>query len=336
MESQSPVGVSTLPAPRSISAYWKNWWNGLSPLAKWLPAASAFAIWAGLTALGGFKTDHRNIVIALLVLGYAGPHARKLLRFLTPLISTGVVYDTQRYYADAIRGRIRVEEPYLFDKTFFGIHVGDKILTPNEFWQLNTNAFLDVITGFAYMVFIGVYTLIAGYFVFWLARKGTKKLSAARISVYAPYVMWAFFWLNVIGYTTYYWYPAAPPWYVSLYGLGPAQLDVPANPAGCARFDQIMGTHFFTGFYGRAADVFGAIPSLHVAYPLLTVLFAFQFGAVRTFSVFFYLLMCFSAVYLNHHYVLDILWGSTYAVIIFLVFRAWLRKRDPGLNAKGV
>ena len=139
---------------------------------------------------------------------------------------------------------------------------------------------------------------------------------AEEIAKRAPRVNWAFYWLNVIGYTTYYWYPAAPPWYVSIYGLGPANLAARPNPAGAIRFDQVLGTHFFSEMYGRSADVFGAIPSLHIAYPLLAVYYAFQFGSMRAFSVFFYVIMCFSAVYLNHHYILDILWGSTYALLI--------------------
>jgi len=68
-----------------------------------------------------------------------------------------------------------------------------------------------------------------------------------------------------------------------------------------------------------SADVFGAIPSLHVAYPLQAVYFSFKFGSVRKFSIFFYIIMCFSAVYLNHHYVLDVLLGSLYAIVVTCV-----------------
>ena len=118
--------------------------------------------------------------------------------------------------------------------------------------------------------------------------------------------MWAFFFVNILGYSTYYWYAAAPPWYVASYGLGPADLSVQASAAGCLRFDELLGTHFFTGMYGRAADVFGAVPSLHVAYPLQSVYYAFRYGSLRIFSILFYLSMCFSAVYLNHHYIIDI------------------------------
>lgn len=87
-------------------------------------------------------------------------------------------------------------------------------------------------------------------------------------------------------------------------------MDTLPNPAGCLRFDELLGTHFFTGMYGRSADIFGAIPSLHVAYPLQAVFYAFRFRSLRAFSVVFYVVMCFSAIYLNHHYVLDLISGE--------------------------
>lgn len=288
---------------------WPSWWKALPLWRKLLPALSALTLWGGLALLGGLRQDHWNIGIAILLLGYGGKHANTILKFLLPLILTGVVYDTQRYYADWIRGSIRVEEPYFFDKRFFGISTPEGVLTPNEWLQKHTSAILDLISGLAYLVFILIFVLQAAWYRFKLKIQNSEQM------------MWAFFWVNVIGYSTYYWYPAAPPWYVALYGLGPAKMDTPANPAGCIRFDELLGTHFFTGMYGRAADVFGAIPSLHVAYPLIGVFYAFLYKKGRVFSLLFYLLMCFSAVYLNHHYVLDILWGSAYAGLIFTVIR---------------
>jgi membrane-associated phospholipid phosphatase len=44
--------------------------------------------------------------------------------------------------------------------------------------------------------------------------------------------------------------------------------------------------------------------------------YALRFGALRKSTFAFYLLMCFSAVYLNHHYVLDVLCGSAYALAV--------------------
>jgi inositol phosphorylceramide synthase catalytic subunit len=303
---------------------WNAWWHGSTSWQRYGVGAFIALYIPTLIALDGLRADHIKASIVILILYYLGPVTSKLFKFLWPLLLTLIVYDSQRFYSDYIRGPVHVQEPYWFDKTFFGITTASGVLTPNEWWQLHTHPVFDFFCGLAYMIFVPVFVLCVAYFRF--------LPSQARNAMYAGRMMWGFFWLNMIGYSTYYWYAAAPPWYVALHGLGPAKMDTPSNVAGCARFDALMGTHFFTGFYGRSADVFGAVPSLHIAYPFLAVYYAFVLGGLRTFTVFFYVLMCFSAVYLNHHYILDILWGTCYAAIIGLGMD-WLY-RVKGWNQK--
>ncbi len=309
---------------------WPDWWRELPSREKWLPAVLVALYWATLAALGGFRSDHAAIGLVILALSYGGSRLRPLLSFLLPLLLTAIIYDSQRFYADLIRGPIHVEEPYLFDLRFFGIDTAAGRLTPNQWWQSHTHWFLDFVTGFFYLTFVALFLLTAAYYRFWVSRRGTARMAAAEIARRAPRIMWAFFWLNIVGYSTYYWYAAAPPWYVDLYGLGPADLSAQANPAGCLRFDALLGTSFFSGMYERSADVFGAIPSLHIAYPLLGVYYAFQFGTGRLWNLGFFLIMCFAAVYLNHHYVIDLIWGSAYALAcgwLTDLGYEWLEKR---------
>jgi hypothetical protein len=283
-----------------------------------------------LGAVGGLRSDLFLSSLAPAILYYLGPRFRPILGFLLPLCLVSILYDSQRYYSDYLRGPIHVREPYEFDKRFFGITTAEGVFTPNEWWQKHTLPFLDFITGLAYIIFIPVFLATAAYFRFWVSRVGTSRCHARSVLYRSPQVMWGFLWVNLIGWSTYYWYAAAPPWYVSLYGLGPADLSVKANVAGCARFDALVGYAVFQNWYGHSADVFGAIPSLHVAYPLMATYYAFRFGAARTFTLSFYLLMCFSAVYLNHHYLLDIIWGSAYALGTCLAMDAiwnWKLKR---------
>jgi inositol phosphorylceramide synthase catalytic subunit len=314
-----PPRIGALPSPAAWCRDWPVWWSEQGLFSRIFPVAFFIVYWFALYLLHSLHGDHIEVGILTMALAYGGRQTRTVLRFLLPLLMTVMIYDSMRFYADYLRGPIHVQEPYLFDKRFFGISTPSGVLTPNEYWQQHIHPALDVLTGFAYLSFVGFFTLTVAYFRFYLIRRGTSKVSGPEIGRRSMAAMWAFFWTNMIGYTTYYWYAAAPPWYVAMYGLGPARMDTPANPAGTVRFDQIMGTHFFTGFYGRAADVFGAIPSLHVSYPFIAMFFAYRFGSMRAFTTLFYLLMCFSAVYLNHHYVLDILWGSGYALIISIV-----------------
>lgn len=289
-------------------------WSALdlrSELASWLlpsrelerrlwPVLLGLAYIALIGWMGGLKSDHL-LIGSLGLLDAYNERTRSFLRFFFPLILTGVVYDSMRYfYWQGIEGKVRVAEPYLRDRSWFGIGG----LTPNEFFAIHTHWSLDLLCGFAYLVFVGEYLLMAFYLFFFghwglLARFG-----------------WCFFTVNVLGFVTYFIYPAAPPWYVTQYGLGPARMDVQPSAAAAARFDQLLGTHFFDQIYGRGVDVFGAYPSLHVAYPFLVALLTFRIPALRLLrplAVAFYLLMCFSAVYLQHHYVVDILLGTLYA-----------------------
>lgn len=298
---------------------WPQWWGSLPFKRKFGPTIGVILYWILLSLLGGLTSDHLLIGTSIILLSTGGRAAGVTLRFIFPIMLTGILYDSMRYYSHYIRGEIHVALPYEFDKRFFGIETSEGVLTPNEWWQKHTSPVLDLITGFFYLCFITIYIGISAYHSF--ALQGAK---AARIG---PYVTWAFFWVNMLGYSTYYWFPAAPPWYVADHGLGPAKLDTLASAAGAIRFDELLGTTFFTGMYGRAADVFGAIPSLHVAYPFLSLLFALELGSLRIFSAFFYLIMCFSAVYLNHHYVLDIIWGTAYAALIFVIVKALSKRK---------
>lgn len=305
---------------------WPTWWASLSATRKFGPGIFVLLYWAALAALNGLRSDHLLIGSAIFFLSIGGPSAAVVLRFLAPVFLTGIVYDSMRYYADAIRGEIQVVFPYEFDKRFFGIETPEGLLTPNEWWQKNTGPFLDFITGFFYLFFIAIYVGISAYHAFVLPMRAKDPVVRRKAEVLGPFVTWAFFFVNMLGYSTYYWFPAAPPWYVADHGLGPAKMDTAASAAGAVRFDLLLGTHFFSEMYGRAADVFGAIPSLHVAYPLLSVFFAFAIGSLRAFSIFFYLIMCFSAVYLNHHYIIDIIWGSAYALLVFFLLLAYANR----------
>jgi membrane-associated phospholipid phosphatase len=271
--------------------------------------------------LGGLRPDHVYIGM-LCLLDYYNSKTRLFLSYFFPFILTGVVFDSMRYfYWQGIQGHVHVAEPYFRDKALFGI-AG---LTPNEFWDHHVYKILDLLCGFAYLTFVAEY-LCAAFILFF-----TNNLNYLRI------FGWCFFTMNVMGFITYFIYPAAPPWYVSQYGLGPARMDVHPSAASAVRFDQILGTHFFDQIYGRGVDVFGAYPSLHVAYPFLVVWASFKVPGLtwmRPFAVAFYLLMCFSAVYLQHHYVVDLMLGTLYSATSVLIVRAVLDRaaqRTPGM-----
>jgi membrane-associated phospholipid phosphatase len=276
--------------------------------------------------LGGLRADHVEIAL-LCLLDSINQKTRNFLKYFFPFILTAVVFDFMRYfYWPGVEGHIYVREPYFRDLKWFGINVGDgvalKRVTPNEFFEIHHWPALDLLCGFAYIVFISE-TLILGIYYF---LKEKFNILAA--------LSWSFFTVNMLGFATYFIYPSAPPWYITKYGLGPARMDARPDSAAAKRFDEILGTHVFKEMYGRGVDVYGAYPSLHVAYPLMVAWFIFYKSDLkwaRIPSVLFYLLMCLSAVYLQHHYIEDILLGSVYAIVVLSGANYFLRKKEESL-----
>ena len=280
----------------------------------WIPVLAA-AYLAAMYALGGPGPEHFLLAGIALVLSIWNDDSRRLALIGLPYLLYALVYDSMRWYADYIRSPIvHVHEPYDFDLRWFGIHG----LTPNEWLQRNTSAALDLICGLAYtpMLFIGESVLLSIYFI----AKG-KVRRAERFT-------WIFVIANFIGFACYYIYPAAPPWYVSDHGFA-VDLSVHASPAGAIRFDQLIGIPLMQGFYGKSADVFGAIPSLHVVYPFLAVIYGWYLRRFRLIAATYFLLVCFAAVYLNHHYLLDIFLGLAIALAVMAAVRVAFGAVEP-------
>jgi hypothetical protein len=282
------------------------------PRRLWPPAAGLLYV-AAVWILGGLRGDH--VLVGLLgFLDLYNEKSRLFLKVFFPFMLTGVVFDGMRYfYWQRIEGRVHVAEPYLLERRWFGI--GGRSL--NELFLEHHGPALDLACGFAYLFYVAE-TLALALFLFFRGRP-------ARAATFAR----CFLVVNLMGYVTYFVYPAAPPWYVTEYGLGPARMHVAPAAAAASRFDALLGTHFFDSMYGRGVDVFGAIPSLHVAYPLVAAILAFRIPELRWArwpAVAFFLLMCLAAVYLQHHYVIDAVAGALYGVAALAAVTAWERR----------
>jgi len=259
------------------------------------------------------RLQPEHYLAAALFLGLAlwSDGSRKLARVGMPFLLYAVVYDSMRWYANYIRSPvIHLREPYDFDLRFFGIHTASGTLTPNEWFQIHTSRILDFVCGLSYtpFLFIGESVLVSIYLLF----RGQER-RATRFA-------WVFVISNFVGFSLYYIYPAAPPWYVAHHGFT-ADLTVHASSAGAARFDQLVGLPVMASFYGKSADVFGAIPSLHVVYPMLALLYAWRLPRFRIVAAAYLFLVCLSAVYLDHHYILDILIGFIIGLGVMAAFR---------------
>lgn len=109
-------------------------------------------------------------------------------------------------------------------------------------------------------------------------------------------------------------------------------VKTPGHPAGFQNFDRLTGLKIFSMIYSKNANVFAALPSLHAAYPVLTVLYGSLSKKLwlHIGFVLFTLSVWFSAVYSRHHYVLDVLAGGTCAITAYILYR--ILSRLPSIN----
>jgi hypothetical protein len=116
---------------------------------------------------------------------------------------------------------------------------------------------------------------------------------------------------------TYALYPALPPWLASQ--------DSYLQPT--AKIIDEMWTHIrmsngssVFSATGHFADPVAAMPSLHSAYPVLLMLFFWKSaGRWRWLLPLYPLAMALTLVYTGEHFVIDIFFGWTYAITIFVV-----------------
>ena len=113
-----------------------------------------------------------------------------------------------------------------------------------------------------------------------------------------------------------------------IYGFA-ATLNTPGNVAGLGRFDAMTGLGIFHALYGKNANVFAAVPSLHAAYMLITAIYAVKSHQPKvTVAVFAFICLgiWWTAVYSGHHYIIDVLLGIATTVIgILLLEKVLLR-----------
>lgn len=274
-------------------------------------------IFAVLTSIFvGFRPEHVYLIALFLVLFFSSKPSRKLAVGLMPFLLFGISYDWMRVFPNYMVNPIDVAGLYNLEKSLFGIMENGVKLIPCEYFALHTSPLADFLAGIFYLGWVPVPVAFALY----LYIKKDRSLFL-RFSM-------AFLFVNLLGFTIYYIHPAAPPWYAIMYGFEPI-LNTPGNMAGLARFDELTGIPLFSSIYGRNANVFAAVPSLHSAYLVVVLYYAIIKKCsipILTIIVIFLVGIWFTAVYTSHHYVIDVLLGVLCAIVGIILFEGVLMK----------
>lgn len=145
------------------------------------------------------------------------------------------------------------------------------------------------------------------------------SLSGAGARPLLKFVL-AFGVLNLVAVLTHLVFPTAPPWYFLKHGMENATYDMKGDPAVLARLDERFGMEMYHRMYEKGGKVvFGAWPSLHAAWPYLMARFRppVQWPALRMMQWAYVVLVWWAAVYLKHHYLVDLLGGILYAEVAY-------------------
>jgi hypothetical protein len=289
--------------------------SGTRRLARYLPQLAGFllaAYCALLASLSVLRIEH--VLLALIVNGLAwiGPRSRQVLTTLAGFVGVAWMYDAMRFVKQVGLSpeRVLLCDLYEFERRWFGFEWAGQRITVHDWFLTHHHLAADIVFSFPYATFI-FFTVAYAVYLFIVDRPG-----AARFG-------WAFFLLNLVGYVTYHVVPAAPPWYFHANGC---VVDLAAHASAIP---------YFAGFYGRSTDVFGAIPSLHVAYPLMLVWESFRRHGkwMRGLTLTYWLWMSAAAVYLNHHWFTDVWLGWIYALgaltLVYLVAPRQARTEAP-------
>lgn len=274
---------------------------------KWFALFNMF-FWPWFGLVVGLDLNAVLFYVMVGVLLFGNSLSRKLLICFLPLLIYLFIYNSLQILHDYNPLPIHNEGLYNLEVQYFGVYVDGIKVSICEFFIQNIHPFLDLISGAFYITWIPFPIL----FAFLLFFKKRRKL---------VFDFWlAFLVINLFGFLIYVLLPAAPPWYYFKYG-SEIMLDTIGDPAGLARFDKMIGFGLYEGMYSQSTNTFGALPSMHAAFPMVLSYYSLKYNN-RILSALFILSMVsiwFAALYSSHHYVIDLLLGMSCAIIgIFL------------------
>lgn len=256
---------------------------------------SAFMVWHRMW----FSPD-QFFLVAILAAIFIGGLGR-FIKDWVPFILLFLGYEFLRGLAPILNGNVHIYEMIAADKFMFGFIPTLKLQA--LLFRPNNPAWYDILASSLYMAHFIVPMITA--FVFWLInRRVFREFTLAMIL------------LSFSAFATYVFYPAMPPWLASNQGhLPPLQkiMDVSIASLGHPFALPTMYSLF-------RGDEVAAMPSLHAAFPLLVLLFCIRQFKWRGLAALPYVLgVWFSVVYLGEHYVIDVIFGAIYTIIIFSV-----------------
>jgi len=225
-----------------------------------------------------------------------------LIAFL-PLVFWWMVFQFYQFTPQNLRPRINVTFLPWLESTLFGFQLWEVFTT------INTDL-LDLVAATAYAVhFIAPWS-----FMVWQHLTGRRALA----------FLWCLGCLNAVAVLTHALFPTAPPWYAGKHGTLMPNYSIRGDPAGLQHADDILSMNFFYNIYSSSPVVFGSFPSLHAAWPFTMFIFTATDPVAGKIFAAYSLVVWWAAMYLAHHFMVDLLGGAAYALVVYFVSKHYL------------
>ena len=278
-----------------------------------------------IAGIGDLRVEHVVLVLVVVGLSAFGPRSRAFLSDITPYVLVALGYDMVRYARRVFVTADRVHGCSMRSAELSAFSVSPGV-TLQDWFQLHHAPFWDLVFAVPYTIFAYLALVYSAYLYF---------VDRPRMRRY----LWAFAIANFISFVVWMAFPAAPPWYIRAHGCHVSMNDLP-SAAGLLRVDQLFGMHYFQTLYSRAASVFGAMPSMHCAYPMLGLLTAWRAASWKTrpIHLLYAVTMFVGSNYLDHHWLWDGIAGIGLAIVAVWLSGKLLgeRRRDEPVRAAGL
>jgi hypothetical protein len=253
--------------------------------------------------LGGFVAGN---------LGRSRERQWLMLRDFSLFVAMWFAYDYSRGIADQLGMPIQVFAPRNVDRFFF-FGTDPNVWMQSHFYEAASVRWYDVVGSMVYFTHFCV--PMAAAVALWIRNRDQWVRYMRRLAT-----------VLFMGVATFIVFPAAPPWMAARDGHLSAKLARPA-----VRGWSHLGLDTVSNVIERGREVVNpvaAVPSLHVAFSLLVILFfAPQLPKyLKPLVVIFPVCMMVTLVYFGEHYIIDGVLGVAYVLI---AFRFWNNYESP-------
>jgi len=259
------------------------------------------------------------------ILFFATSRTRQFFYVFLPFFIYLILYDSLRILHDYNTFTIHNKDLYDLEVAWFGIDLNGTRATWNEYFQFHQYKFLDILSGIFYISWVP-FPLAFTIYLFFKKRR------------FLAFNYWtAFLITNLIGFIIYITMPAAPPWYYLEYGAT-IDLNTLGQTAGLGRFDEMIGFPLYANMYSQSSNVFGALPSMHAAFPMLLTIYSTRYKNWWLTGLFGLSMVSiwFGAIYTSHHYIIDILLGIGCGLLGYIIAEWLLGAKKPGFIKKHI